>query len=70
MPSSDGKDYKALLAGYQAYANAYDTAIKAELKSLESSIGNWEKKVLEASAKDAEYQKLLATYRTPRQGER
>ncbi|MEI9896803.1 MAG: polysaccharide biosynthesis tyrosine autokinase [Chthoniobacter sp.] len=35
-------------------------SIKAELKSLESSIANWEKKVLEASAKDAEYQTLQA----------
>jgi capsular exopolysaccharide synthesis family protein len=33
-------------------------AINAELKSLESSIGIWEKKVLEASRKDAEYQRL------------
>lgn len=27
--------YKALLAGYQAYANAYDTVIKAELNKVE-----------------------------------
>jgi len=33
-------------------------AINAELKSLESSVANWEKKVSEASAKDAEYQTL------------
>ncbi|MDR3404676.1 MAG: polysaccharide biosynthesis tyrosine autokinase [Chthoniobacter sp.] len=33
-------------------------SIKAELKSLESSISNWEKKVTEASAKDAEYTTL------------
>jgi succinoglycan biosynthesis transport protein ExoP len=33
-------------------------AINAELKSLESSIEGWEKKVLEASRKDAEYQRL------------
>jgi len=33
-------------------------AINAELKSLESSIAGWEKKVLEASRKDAEYQQL------------
>ncbi len=33
-------------------------AINAELKSLESSIEGWEKKVLEASRKDAEYQQL------------
>jgi len=33
-------------------------AIKAELKSLESSIANWEQKLLEANSKDAEYQTL------------
>ncbi|MBC8165659.1 MAG: polysaccharide biosynthesis tyrosine autokinase [Bryobacteraceae bacterium] len=33
-------------------------AIQAELKSLESSILNWDKQVLEASRKDAEYQTL------------
>lgn len=33
-------------------------AIKAELKSLESSIENWQKKVTEASAKDADYTTL------------
>jgi capsular exopolysaccharide synthesis family protein len=33
-------------------------AVSAELKSLESTIDNWDKKVLEASRKDAEYQTL------------
>ena len=33
-------------------------AIKAELKSLDSSIANWDKKVTEASGKDAEYTAL------------
>jgi capsular exopolysaccharide synthesis family protein len=33
-------------------------AIKAELKSLATSIANWEKKVTEASGKDAEYNSL------------
>ena len=42
-----------------ASATAGRTAsIKAELKSLESSIASWDKKVLEASAKDGEYQTL------------
>ncbi len=36
-------------------------AIGAELKSLEVSIANWEKKVQEAGSKDAEYQTLLNT---------
>jgi signal peptidase I len=33
-------------------------AIKAELRSLESSIASWEQKLLEASSKDAEYRRL------------
>lgn len=37
---------------------ARKVAIKAELKSLESSIDNWQKKVTEASGKDAEYTTL------------
>jgi capsular exopolysaccharide synthesis family protein len=37
---------------------ARKVAIKAELKSLESSIANWEKKVTEASGKDGEYTNL------------
>lgn len=34
------------------------SAIKAELKSLEASIAGWETKMLDASRKDAEYQRL------------
>jgi len=41
-----------------AATKARITAINAELKSLESTIEGWEKKVLEASRKDAEYQRL------------
>jgi capsular exopolysaccharide synthesis family protein len=37
---------------------ARKVAIKAELKSQQSSIDNWEKKVTEASGKDAEYTNL------------
>jgi uncharacterized protein involved in exopolysaccharide biosynthesis len=49
----------------EATAGRIDS-IKAELKSLESSIANWEKKVLEASAKDAEYQTCRALWPAPR----
>jgi len=46
---------------------ARKVAIKAELKSLDSSIESWQKKVTEASSKDAEYttlQNAVATTQT------